>query len=170
MKYLKFYVLLLVFTVVGCGSIGKFYPRENKLQTVEGLKTFYIHNITNPFPENKEYVDFTESLKHELNRAFLKKDFVEDQKTPDLKVNARVVYVDEGDAALRYFIGGGAGKGEAKVFFEMTDSEGVHLMEGTGTGSIVWDWWYGGSIIDISKCLAKDIVKQMKTGKFREKY
>jgi hypothetical protein len=169
MKSLKLCFFLMVVLSVSCQSAGKFYARKTTLQKDADLKTFYIDEMTTPFPENKEYVDFIESLKHELNRAFLKKGFVEDQETPDLKVNARVVYVNEGDPALRYFMGNGLGKGEAKILFEITDAQGVNLVEGTGVGCLVGGWW-GGSMSDISMALAKDLIKQIKTGEFRSKY
>ncbi len=164
-KYVIGVCSLLLF--VSCGVTGKFYKTESKITDTSVLRSFDLEEIDNPFPENRDYVDFTSSLKYELISELEKQGFVVDTEAPNFKIDIEVMYVNEGDQALRFLVGLGAGKGEVKTIFHVKDTNDKLLLDGVGEGKII-SWT--ASLSDVATYLAKDFVKQLNSRTFKSRY
>jgi hypothetical protein len=71
-------------------------------------------------------------------------------------IRGKVVGLNEGSKALRYFVGFGAGKGEILVETTFND-EAATVAKGVAKGSVSGGW-FGGSTRDASRRVARAIV------------
>jgi hypothetical protein len=158
--------LVLTFFLTSCSS-GKFYTNSNNKTLPSNINTFDVKEIKIPFQKNPQSVIIVNSMKEELVQEIKKQGFTYDNSNPDIIIEGSLIFIDEGNAALRYFIGYGAGKAEVKFDFKITSTESTNIsVEGKGIGSLSAGA-FGGNIKIMCDKIAKDLAKQLKTGKFQ---
>ena len=170
MKIKYLFIAFLPFLLLSCGATGKFYASKNSLDKNFKFQTFDV-KVTSQFKNNGDYVYIVNSLKEAIKYELLKEGYTESITSPDIIIKSNVTYTNEGNAALRYFIGLGAGKGEVKATIEVLNSNKVQVVNGYAKGVVIGGSFssdsFGGDTKDICKKIAKDFVRKLSSKDFR---
>ena len=160
-------LLGLVFTLLltSCSS-GKFYTNTSNKTLPSNIHTFDVKEIKIPFQKDSQSISIVKSMEDELKQELKKQGFIYDSTNPDIIIDGTLIFIDEGNAALRYFIGFGAGKAEVKFDFKLSSTETTNIsVKGKGIGTVSMGA-FGGNVKTMCDKIAKDLAKQLKSGQF----
>lgn len=140
----------LMFTLTACSSV-------QSVSTVQ--KSHQTYNAFSIYDASQNPTQFNEQFKKTLEQQLKKYGY---QTGTGLNIKFEVKDFDQGNRALRYLVGFGAGKATAKVNVALYDKDGNHLGD-VNTDTSLSMGGFGGDANDMAGKAAKDIATKIHT-------
>lgn len=131
--------LIASFIFTGCITTARTVERNKSNQTFHAISAEATEKVSKLEIPMEVHTDFQKYLDKEL--YYYKGGF---QKGSQLKIKWEFTEFDQGNRALRYFVGCGAGKGKIVVHATFHDDHGHVLAEVDGYGNVIMGA-FGGS-------------------------
>lgn len=153
-------ILLVPSVLIGCQH-WDFNATEGPTQSFNSFAKVEVRPFTIQASEANELVRLKElelaaSVTHELTE-WLRDTKLFSGSGRTLVIQGKVLGFDEGDRALRWVVGMGAGKGRLLAEVSLLDERGAVIAKGTALGTVT-EGVFGGDMTGAARYLAKGIM------------